>query len=119
MARHCGYCGQRGHNRRTCRDVRLAHERNLRALQQQLEDATPGGDREEYITRRINATGKAVLAVESDTVTLAAVPVVSWLSVATLAAATVPEDMLEPFRVVRLAPLPENTVAVTVPVLGL
>jgi len=60
MARHCGYCGQRGHNRRTCRDVRLAHERNLRALQQQLEDATPGGDREGYITRRINATGKAV-----------------------------------------------------------
>ena len=51
--------------------------------------------------------------------TVAAFPVVSWLSVATLAAATVPEDMLEPFRVVRLAPLPENSVAVTVPVDGL
>lgn len=60
MARHCGYCGDLGHNRRTCPDLRIAHERNLRALQQQLEDATPGGDREGYITRRINATGKAV-----------------------------------------------------------
>jgi len=52
-------------------------------------------------------------------VTVAAVPVVFWLRVATLAAATVPEEILLPFRVVRLAPLPENTVAATVPELGL
>jgi len=60
MARHCGYCGNCGHNRRTCPDLRSSNLDHLRALQRQLEDATPGGDREEYITRRINATGKAL-----------------------------------------------------------
>ena len=39
----------------------------------------------------------------------------SWLSVGTLAAAIVPEDMLLAFKLVRDAPDPLNVVAVQVP----
>ena len=42
-------------------------------------------------------------------------PVVFWLSVATLAAAIVPEDMLLAFKLVRDAPDPLNKAAVIVP----
>ena len=44
----------------------------------------------------------AVVAV----VAVSALPVVSWFSVATRAAATVPEEILEPLIAVILAPLP-------------
>ena len=44
------------------------------------------------------------------------VPVVIWFSVATLAAATVPDEIFEPFKLVRDAPDPLNVVAVQVPV---
>ena len=50
---------------------------------------------------------------------MAALPVVFWLSVATLAAATVPEAMLPPFNPVKLAPPPINSALVNEPVLGL
>ena len=48
-------------------------------------------------------------------VAMAAVPVVSWLSVATLAAATVPEDIFVPFKPVKGAPDPLKPVAVSKP----
>ena len=49
-------------------------------------------------------------------VAVSALPVVSWFSVATRAAATVPEEILEPLIAVILAPLPTNPpLAVTIP----
>ncbi len=45
----------------------------------------------------------------------AAVPVVSWFSVATRAAATVPEAILEPLNAVIFAPPPTKFAAVTIP----
>ena len=59
-------------------------------------------------------TPPIVLAV-SKIVAVAALPVVSWFRVATLAAATVPEAMLEPLIAVILAPLPTKLDAVTIP----
>ena len=54
----------------------------------------------------------AVVAV----VAVSALPVVSWFSVATLAAATVPDAILEPLIAVIFAPLPTNPpLAVTIP----
>jgi hypothetical protein len=61
-----------------------------------------------------NDTPPIFLAV-SRAVAVAALPVVSWFKVATLAAAIVPEDMLDPFSELKLAPLPEKDVAVTTP----
>jgi hypothetical protein len=52
----------------------------------------------------LNDTPLMVLAV----VSVAALPVVFWFSVATRAAATVPVLMLDPFNAVRDAPEPEN-----------
>ena len=60
-------------------------------------------------------TPAIVLAV-SKAVAVAALPVVSWLSVAILAAAIVPELMLLPFNDDKDAPDPLNVVAVQVPV---
>ena len=52
----------------------------------------------------------------SNAVAVSALPVVSWFRVATRAAATVPEAMLEPLIAVMLAPLPTNPpLAVTIP----
>ena len=59
-------------------------------------------------------TPPMVLAV-SKIVAVAALPVVSWFRVATLAAAIVPEAILEPFIAVILAPLPTKLDAVTIP----
>ena len=61
-----------------------------------------------------NDTPPIFLAV-SNAVAVSALPVVSWFRVATLAAATVPEAMLEPLIAVILAPLPTKLDAVTIP----
>ena len=60
-----------------------------------------------------------VSAIALAVVSVAALPVVFWFSVATRAAATVPELILLPFNEVKFAPLPLNAAAVNVPVLGL
>ena len=58
---------------------------------------------------------KLTPAIVRAVVNVAAEPVVFWLSVATLAAAIVPEDILLAFKAVKLAPDPLNVVAVIVP----
>ena len=64
-------------------------------------------------------TTSPLSAIALAVVSVAALPVVFWLSVATLAAATVPEAMLLPFNPVKLAPPPINSALVNEPVLGL
>ena len=48
-------------------------------------------------------------------VAIAAVPVVSWFRVGTLAEAIVPEDIFDAFKVIKDAPDPLNAVAVNNP----
>ena len=63
--------------------------------------------------------GKQVVSVlSSATVTvvaIAAVPLVSWLSVATLAAATVPDAIFVPFNAVIADPAPASVAPITAP----
>lgn len=58
MARHCGYCGQRGHNRRTCRDVRLAYEQHLCEQQERLASVVSNSYEEESLKRGIARTAE-------------------------------------------------------------
>ena len=56
-----------------------------------------------------------IALVVSSIVAVAALPVVSWFSVATRAAATVPEAILDPLNAVIFAPPPTKFAAVTIP----
>jgi hypothetical protein len=58
MARHCGYCGTGGHNRRTCESLTAAYGRQLKNYQQSLDlgHETAGSAAEQRLIHRITYT---------------------------------------------------------------
>ena len=68
MARHCGYCGSRGHNRRTCDSLTDAHRRQLAEYQRRLDDGSyvAGSVDESRLIGRITQTA-ATLAKRTGT----------------------------------------------------
>ena len=68
MARHCGYCGSRGHNRRTCDSLTDAHRRQLAEYRRRLDDGSyvAGSVDESRLIGRITQTA-ATLAKRTGT----------------------------------------------------
>ena len=68
MARHCGYCGSHGHNRRTCNSLTDAHRRQLANYQRRLDDGSyvAGSVDESRLIGRITQTA-ATLAKRTGT----------------------------------------------------